>query len=38
MALAEWICDVLDNPKDENVIAGVRESATRQCAQFPAHG
>jgi glycine hydroxymethyltransferase len=29
---------VLDNPKDENVIAGVRESATRQCAQFPAHG
>jgi glycine hydroxymethyltransferase len=38
MALAEWICDVLDNPKDEKVIAGVRENVTRQCKQFPVYG
>ncbi|ALN93039.1 MULTISPECIES: serine hydroxymethyltransferase [Lysobacter] len=38
VALAEWICDVLDNPKDEKVIAGVRENVTRQCAQFPVYG
>ncbi|MGO0999964.1 serine hydroxymethyltransferase [Lysobacter sp. CA196] len=37
VALAEWICDVLDNPKDENVIAGVRENVTKQCAQFPVY-
>ena len=34
VALAHWICDVLDNPKDENVIAGVRENVAKQCAQF----
>ncbi|MBT2747872.1 MULTISPECIES: serine hydroxymethyltransferase [unclassified Lysobacter] len=38
VALAEWICDVLDNPKDEKIIAGVRENVTRQCAQFPVYG
>jgi glycine hydroxymethyltransferase len=38
VALASWICDVLDNPSDENVIAGVRENVTRQCAQFPVYG
>jgi glycine hydroxymethyltransferase len=38
VALAEWICDVLDNPKDEQVIAGVRENVTKQCAQFPVYG
>jgi len=38
VALANWICDVLDNPADENVIAGVRENVTRQCAQFPVYG
>ncbi len=38
VALAEWICDVLDNPKDEKVIAGVRENVTRQCKQFPVYG
>ncbi|MGJ7903639.1 serine hydroxymethyltransferase [Lysobacter sp. 1R34A] len=37
VALAEWICDVLDNPKDEKVIAGVRENVTKQCAQFPVY-
>ncbi|MEH6416326.1 serine hydroxymethyltransferase [Pseudomonas sp. CGJS7] len=38
VALAEWICDVLDNPKDDKVIAGVRENVTKQCAQFPVYG
>lgn len=38
VALAEWICDVLDNPKDAQVIAGVRENVTQQCAQFPVYG
>ena len=38
VALANWICDVLDNPADENVIAGVRGNVTRQCAQFPVYG
>jgi glycine hydroxymethyltransferase len=38
VALANWICDVLDHPTDENVIAGVRENVTRQCRQFPVYG
>lgn len=38
VALAEWIADVLDNPNDENVIAGVRENVTKQCKQFPVYG
>ena len=38
VALANWICDVLDAPKDENVIAGVRENVTLQCKQFPVYG
>ena len=38
VALANWICDVLDSPNDENVIAGVRDNVTRQCAQFPVYG
>ena len=38
VALAHWICDVLDNPADENVIAGVRENVTLQCRQFPVYG
>ena len=38
VALAEWLCDVLDNPKDEQVIAGVRENVSRQCAAFPVYG
>src|SRR3546814_14790593 len=37
-ALANWMCDVLDNPKDEKVIAGVRENVLKQCAQFPVYG
>ena len=38
VALAEWICNVLDNPNDENVIAGVRGNVEKQCAQFPVYG
>ncbi len=38
VALAEWICDVLDNPADDNVIAGVRENVEKQCKQFPVYG
>jgi glycine hydroxymethyltransferase len=37
VALANWICDVLDAPNDDNVIAGVRENVTRQCRQFPVY-
>jgi glycine hydroxymethyltransferase len=38
VALANWICDVLDSPSDDNVIAAVRENVTRQCRQFPVYG
>ncbi len=38
VALAHWICDVLDSPKDEAVIAGVRANVEKQCAQFPVYG
>jgi glycine hydroxymethyltransferase len=38
VALASWIADVLDNPHDERVIAGVRENVTTQCRQFPVYG
>ncbi len=38
VALATWLCDVLDAPKDENVIAGVRENVTKQCKQYPVYG
>ena len=38
VALANWICDVLDAPNDDNVIAGVRDNVTKQCRQFPVYG
>ena len=38
VALANWICDVLDAPNDENVIAGVRANVEKQCARFPVYG
>ena len=38
VALANWICDVLDAPTDENVIAGVRDQVTKQCRAFPVYG
>ena len=37
VALAEWMCDVLDAPEDEKVIAGVRGNVTRQCREFPVY-
>ena len=36
--LANWICDVLDAPEDETVLARVRESVTQQCRRFPVYG
>jgi glycine hydroxymethyltransferase len=38
VALANWICDVLDAPSNERVIEGVRENVTKQCRQFPVYG
>ena len=38
VALANWICDVLDAPGDDKVIAGVRGNVTAQCRQFPVYG
>jgi glycine hydroxymethyltransferase len=37
VALANWICDVLDNPTNADVIAGARANVTRQCRQFPVY-
>ena len=36
--LAGWICDVLDAPGDEAVIARVRDQVTTQCRKFPVYG
>jgi glycine hydroxymethyltransferase len=36
--LANWICDVLDAPADDKVIAAVREKVTAQCRKFPVYG
>ncbi|WNL45407.1 serine hydroxymethyltransferase [Dyella sp. BiH032] len=36
--LAGWICDVLDAPNDEAVIARVRDQVTAQCRKFPVYG
>ncbi|WP_133000549.1 serine hydroxymethyltransferase [Luteimonas arsenica] len=36
--LAGWICDVLDSPEDEAVIARVREQVTAQCRKLPVYG
>ncbi len=38
VALANWICDVLDAPADERVLAGVRDNVTLQCKNFPVYG
>jgi len=38
VALAHWICDVLDDPENEQVITGVRENVVRQCREFPLYG
>jgi len=36
--LTHWICDVLDAPGDEAVIARVRNQVTAQCGKFPVYG
>ena len=36
--LANWICDVLDAPADDKVIAAVREKVTTQCRKYPVYG
>ena len=36
--LTGWICDVLDAPGDEAVIAKVRDAVTAQCRNFPVYG
>jgi glycine hydroxymethyltransferase len=36
--LANWLCDVLDAPGDEAVIAKVREKVEAQCKKFPVYG
>ncbi|HET9048216.1 MAG TPA: serine hydroxymethyltransferase [Chiayiivirga sp.] len=36
--LTNWICDVLDAPNDEAVIARVRDAVTAQCKKFPVYG
>jgi len=36
--LANWICDVLDAPADEKIIAAVRDKVTAQCRKYPVYG
>ncbi|MCQ4164359.1 serine hydroxymethyltransferase [Tahibacter harae] len=36
--LANWICDVLDAPTDDGVLARVREAVTAQCKRLPVYG
>ncbi len=38
VALAGWICDVLDAPKNSSVIETVRDKVTLQCRQYPVYG
>ena len=35
--LAGWMCDVLDAPQDEAVIARVRDAVSAQCARHPVY-
>lgn len=35
--VANWMCDVMDNLEDENVIAQVREKVSALCAKFPVY-
>jgi glycine hydroxymethyltransferase len=35
--LANWICDVLDAPGDDKVMAAVREKVTAQCRKYPVY-
>ncbi len=35
--LAEWICDVLDNPRDEQVLMRVKQQVLEICKRFPVY-
>lgn len=35
--VANWMCDVMENIEDENVIAQVREKVSALCAKFPVY-
>jgi glycine hydroxymethyltransferase len=37
VALANWICDVLDDHTNEAVLEGVRDNVTQQCRMFPVY-
>jgi glycine hydroxymethyltransferase len=37
-ALANWICDILDDIHNEQVIAGVQEKVVDLCHKFPVYG
>ncbi|MEP6484468.1 MAG: serine hydroxymethyltransferase [Rudaea sp.] len=36
--LTQWICDVLDAPGDEKVIAATRDKVSAQCKKYPVYG
>ena len=38
VTLAGWICDVLDNIEDDNVIALVKAQVLQLCERFPVYG
>ncbi len=38
IALAGWMADVLDAPKDADVLKRVRAAVTEQCGRFPVYG
>ncbi len=35
--IASWMCDVMENMEDENLIAAVREKVGNLCARFPVY-
>ena len=35
--IAHWICDILDNMGDENIIARVRDAVVQLCKRFPVY-
>jgi glycine hydroxymethyltransferase len=36
--LTNWMCDVLDAPANDSVIAATREKVTAQCRRYPVYG
>jgi glycine hydroxymethyltransferase len=35
--IANWMCDVMENMDDDNVITGVREKVSQLCSRFPVY-